>query len=174
METWKAIPGFNRYEACDSGFIRSLDYKRSGNIKIIKPAESHDGYLKTMLLGDDGKYHTSRVHRWVALTFLGLPDGLEVNHKDGNKKNNAISNLEYCTRSQNIKHAYDNGLEKPKRGIEVSGHKLNDEAIREIRQAAKNNGRFWGRKDFAKKYGVSEATLKDIVSQRRGAWKHIV
>lgn len=174
METWKPIPGFSHYEASSTGFIRSLNYKRTGKVKIIKPADSPDGYLKTMLLGDDGKYHTSRVHRWVALTFLGPPESLEINHIDGNKKNNAITNLEYCTRSQNMKHAFANGLEKPRMGMEVHNHKLTDDAIREIRKAAENNGRFWGRKNLAQRYGVSESTLKDIVSQRRGAWKHIV
>lgn len=174
METWKAIPGFSRYEASTEGRVRSLNYKRSRRVVVLKPALSSDGYLKTMLQGDDGKYHTNRIHKWVANTYLGpCPSGLEINHRDGNKLNNAPSNLEYCTRSENMQHAYDNGLQKPKRGQSNPCSKLTNEQVIEIRQYARQHGRLVRRKQLAEKYGVTEAHLKDIVSGRRGVWMHV-
>lgn len=62
------------------------------------------GYARVTI---DGK--TGSLHRLIMETFIGK-SGLEVNHIDGNKKNNDIHNLEYVNRSQNVKHAYDNGL----------------------------------------------------------------
>jgi len=126
-----------------------------------------------MIQGDDGKYHTTRVHRWIALAFLGHPNGREINHKDGNKQNNAISNLEYCTRSENILHAYKYGLEVAPRGEASSTAKLKDSDVLEIREYAKAHGYLKNRRDVALKYGVSECHLKDIVSGRRGIWNHI-
>ena len=59
---WKTIKGFSNYEASNTGLIRSLDYKRSGKVQILKPAKSKDGYLKTMLKSDDSKYHSKPIH----------------------------------------------------------------------------------------------------------------
>jgi hypothetical protein len=170
MEKWKTIPGFSRYQVSTLGRLRSTNYKNSGKSVVMKPALSPDGYMKTMLLGDDGKYHTSRVHRWVALAYLGDPNGLEVNHKDGNKQNNSPKNLEYCTRSHNVKHAYANGLEKPMRGADNACSKLSEKDVVEIREYAKLHGKLKNRKALAEKYGVTEGHLKDIVSMRRGVW----
>ena len=68
----RRIPNFSRYSVDENGNIYSTDYKRSGRIKKLSPATSPDGYLKTMLLGDDGKYHTVTVHLMVCITFLGI------------------------------------------------------------------------------------------------------
>jgi hypothetical protein len=173
MEEWKQIPGFSRYQVSSFGAIRSMNYKNSGRIVNLTPADDK-GYVKTMIQGDDGKYHTSRIHRWVALTFLGPALGREINHKDGNKSNNTISNLEYCTRSENVLHAYRTGLEVAPRGEASPSAKLKESDVIEIREYARaHSGRLKNRKTLALKYGVSEACLKDIVSGRRGAWNHI-
>ncbi|HDR4494270.1 TPA: HNH endonuclease [Bacillus cereus biovar anthracis] len=73
--------------------------------KEVKQRENEFGY---MIVSIDKKVR--KVHRMVAIAFLGKKDGLDVNHKDGDKKNNNISNLEWVTRSENIKHSYDIGL----------------------------------------------------------------
>ena len=146
-----------------------MNYKRTGKIKILKPAAGPDGYLQTMLLHDTGKYKTFKVHKWIAITYHGpVPDGKEVNHKDGIKTNNAASNLEYLTHAQNIQHAFDNGLMKPKRGSLNGMAKLNEQQVREIRAIAKCGHRYYGRKELAEKYGVSQCTIKEVVSIRRG------
>lgn len=144
---------------------------------MLKPAKSLEGYLKTMLLNDEGEYKSWTVHKFICLVFLGERNGLEVNHKNGIKTDNRIENLEYVTRSENIKHAYKNGLEKPQRGHSNGNSKLSNEDVLDIRdyvKKARENGiRYYGRKKLASKYGVSEAHIKDIISQRRGIWSHI-
>jgi hypothetical protein len=175
-EKWEVIPGFNRYQVSESGKLRSLKYKRKG-IRELKPALTIDGYLKTMLLGDDGKYHTNSVHYWVSLTFLGKrPDGTEVNHINGIKTDNSYKNLEYITHSQNCQHAVDNGLWIVKHGSLSHNAKITEADVRFIRNYVKEyqstKGRYYGRKELAVRFGISESHLKDIVTQRRGVWKY--
>jgi hypothetical protein len=168
----KTIPNFSRYLASEDGYIYSTNYKNSGKIKILKPALSDDGYLKTVLKQDCGKYKTVAVHREVAAAYLGeKPKAMEVNHINGIKTDNRPSNLEYCTRSENCKHSFDIGLQKPKKG-ELNGMaKLTNEQVMEIRNfVASVNKRYYGRKQLAEKYGISEAHLKDVVNKRRGVW----
>lgn len=174
-EKWLKIPGFSRYEASNTGKLRSLSYKLEKKIKEIKPALTRDGYLKTMLLRDDGKYCTHRVHWFVTLTWFGIrPDGHEVNHKNGDKTDNSVNNIEYVSHSYNVLHSFKMGLQKPKRGSLNGKAKLTEYDIKTIRLHAKNNpGRYYGRKAIAEKYGVSEAHIKDIVTCRRNIWPHI-
>ena len=92
------------YEVSESGIVRNA---RTG--KILKQKQNY-GYMY-VALQIDGKAHQRRVHRLVALAFIPNPDNKsEVNHIDGNKANNHISNLEWCTPSENLKHAYKTGL----------------------------------------------------------------
>lgn len=164
-EAWRSIPGFSRYEASTDGRLRTLNYKRSGCVRVISPAIGIDGYPQTMLLCDDGKYKSMKVHKFVCLAFLGpRSEGQEVNHKDGNKTNNRPDNLEYCTRSENMIHAFANGLEKPKRGATNGNSKLTDSQVLDIRRTAASGGRYYGRKALAEKYGISQAHVKDIVN----------
>ena len=100
MEIWACINGFGcKYQVSTWGRIRN----ESG--QILKPFETEKGYLKIVLQNEQGK-HRLRVHRIVASTFLYNPYGYDcVNHIDGNKKNNSVSNLEYCDNADNVKHA---------------------------------------------------------------------
>lgn len=174
MEKWKQIPNFSRYEASTKGRLRSTNYKNSGKTKVLKPADGGDGYLKTMLLNDEGKYKSWGVHKWIALTFLGpKPEGMEINHIDGVKINNEPDNLEYCTRSENLIHAYENGLLDTKRGSKNGMAKLTESDVKEIRRHAEQSGRYYGRKELAEKYGVSDGQIKDIVNRRRNIWPHV-
>lgn len=78
----------------------------------------HKGYVKVRINKKD--YF---VHRLVAIAFLDNPENKEtINHIDGNKSNNHVSNLEWSTRSENIQHAYDIGLHKPYNGIKDKGN----------------------------------------------------
>ena len=170
----KTIPNFSRYSIDENGNIYSNNYKNSGKTKILKPAISKDGYLATMLLSDDGKYCSRKLHRWVMTTYIGeRKKGYEINHKDGNKLNNSIQNLEYITKSENIKHAYKLGFLTPKIGSLNGNSKLNEQEVKEIREHASNHGRYYGRKELAKKYSVSEGTIKDIITRRKNMWKNV-
>lgn len=177
-ETWKTIPNFTMYEASNLGRLRSLNYKRTGTIRVLKPATSGDGYMKTMLLGDDGKYKSWTVHLFIMLAFVGdKPKGLEVNHKNGIKSDNRVGNLEYVTRSENVLHSFKHGLEQPMRGEKNPTAKLTNEQVLEIRRFVKEQKqkgvRYYGRRELAQKYGICESHLKDIISMRRGIWSHI-
>lgn len=101
MSEWRAIepaPDDRLWEVSDSGDVR-VDGKP-------KKQHASGGYRKVCFLGSK----TVPVHRLVATAFLGPPDGRIVNHKNGVKSDNRVSNLEWCTHSENVKHAYDIGL----------------------------------------------------------------
>ena len=170
-KTWKPIPTFSNYEASSDGELRSLNYKRSGRVVVLNPSLTSDGYMKTMLLDDTGKYRSWTVHKFVTLAFFGDRQGLEVNHKNGIKTDNRIHNLEYVSRSENIKHAYANRLMRGMVGVNNPNSKLTNEQVVEIRNHASTHGKNYGRKELALKYNVSECCIKEVVNHRRGIWK---
>lgn len=126
VELYNDIPGLDGYQASTFGNIRSTSrsvaqklnkdrsqiYHRQMPPKVLKQREQNGGY-KIVWLSVNGKVKAYTVHKLVALTFFGESHGRDINHKDGNKSNNCIDNLEYCTRSENVKHAYDKGLRTP-------------------------------------------------------------
>lgn len=96
MEIWKVIEGFHNYMVSNEGRI----YSRKTN-SIMKPTPDTKGYLRISFY-ENGKSRTFKVHRLVAQAFIPNPENLpQVNHKDENKSNNAVSNLEWCTNSYN-------------------------------------------------------------------------
>jgi hypothetical protein len=103
--TWKICPVADFFEVTTSGDVRLTTRKR-----IKKPSDNGRGYLYVAKI-IDGKAKHFYVHRLVAATFLPNPNNYqEINHIDGNKKNNNVSNLEWCSRSDNLRHAYKTGL----------------------------------------------------------------
>lgn len=111
MEIWKDIVGYNSvYQISNFGNVKSINYHRSGKEKIIKPLKRKDGYLKVILY-NNGKTKSYFIHRLVAQAFLNNPNNYEyVNHKDENKENNHIDNLEFCSAQ------YNNTYKKYNRG----------------------------------------------------------
>lgn len=94
--------------------------------------QNHDGYLKfaSKIGGRAGKNICLFVHRCVAEACLQKDsEDLQVNHKDGNKSNNHISNLEWCTAKENVQHSYDTGLKKAIKGVKHPGWKLSEQDI---------------------------------------------
>ena len=157
------------------GVIYSTNYKRTGLTKPIKPATGKDGYTQSMFLRDDGVYCSYKIHKMIALAFYGERDkGQTVNHKNGQKNDNRPENLEYCSISENVKHGYDTGLIRPKRG-ELNGMaKLKESEVKEIREYVAGCGRQrYGRRALAEKYNISEATIKDIITKRRNSWPNV-
>lgn len=107
MEKWSPIPD-THYSVSSEGHIRN---DNTGKVKANHI--SKDGYSKVELY-QDGMPARKRVHRLVAEAFIPNPDGLpQVNHIDGNKLNNNVENLEWVDNSQNMIHAYKNGLATP-------------------------------------------------------------
>lgn len=96
---WKKIKDFEQYEINELGQVRH-------NSKILKP-EIRSGYLSVNLC-KNGKRTHKRIHRLVAETFIPNPDNLPiVNHKDGNKVNNQLENLEWCDNTYNSQYPND-------------------------------------------------------------------
>jgi len=173
---WKAIPNFSRYEISTEGQIRSLNYRtrdgRKGSIRVLSPALAKDGYLQTMMKDDSGKYKSWKIHKWMAITFLGLipGKGRGVNHKNGVKIDNQVENLELVTRSENILHAVRMGLLPVKRGEQCNFSKLKREQVIEIRKIAAERGKYYNRKQLAQQFGVTVNCIKDVVIRRRNCW----
>ena len=107
-EIWKDLTRYPNYQVSNIGNVRN---KRTGNLLTAKLGR--DGNYLSVYLCQDGVENTQRVHRLVAEAFLGEHPDLVVNHKDGNKLNNHIDNLEWCTVTQNNRHAIDSGLNHP-------------------------------------------------------------
>ena len=108
-EVWKDIDGYEgRYQISSLGRLRSfLQDKENGKIKIGN--ETRKGYLAVLLYADDGTSKWVPVHRLVASAFIDNPDGLpQVNHKDEDKKNNRVDNLEWCTNDYNVNYGTRN------------------------------------------------------------------
>lgn len=111
MEVWKQIPNNANYLVSNTGRIRRVGSNKDHSVRNSK------GYMVTDLY-QEGKRTTTRIHRLVAKEFVPNPDNKpEVNHIDGDKKNNNASNLEWVTTKENCRHAWDNGLIKPSYGM---------------------------------------------------------
>lgn len=100
-EEWRPVLGFEQdYEVSNQGRIRS---HRKGRVRILKPIlEKWNGYFTVSLFDADGRMHKVKVHRLVAIAFIPNPQGYScVNHKDENKTNNNVENLEWCSKAYN-------------------------------------------------------------------------
>lgn len=133
MEIWKDVNGFSNYEVSSYGRVRN---KFTNTIK--KARVSNHGYYITDLF-EKGKGSTKLIHRLVALHFINNPENKEtVNHIDGNKLNNDLSNLEWNTFSEQNIHFYANGL-KSRENINKAVKAMNEASSRKVR--CKNDGR---------------------------------
>ncbi len=108
MESWRTIPASKgKIEISDKGNIRSL---LRGEPFVLKCQEDASGYYRVRATIERQKM-TFKIHREVAKAFIPNPNNLpQVNHKDGNKKNNAVDNLEWVTNQENAQHAIRMGL----------------------------------------------------------------
>ena len=101
MEIWKDIKGYEgQYQVSNLGNVKSL--KRN---KVMSPIVRRHGYFGVQLYDGKGKQKTYSIHRLVAQTFIDNPNNYaEVNHKDENKANNRVENLEWCDRTYNVRY----------------------------------------------------------------------
>lgn len=161
-EQWKPIADFPRYTVSDHGRIMNA---LSG--KILNGGFDRDGYCRVCLRTDTEK-KSKQVHSLVAAAFIGpRPTGLHVNHIDGEKTNNHVSNLEYVTSAENTRHAIRLGLNDHK-GENHGMAKLNETEVKGICRLLADGikGRY-----LAGFYGVSEYAISDIKTGR--AWGHL-
>jgi hypothetical protein len=168
---WKPVVGYeDRYEVSSQGIVRSLVRTRVGKVtgkitlvdsKEMKPQVHRCGYLKVWLRSkNDRKMHF--VHRIVAKAFIENPENYpQVNHIDGDKKNNVVANLQWVTGQQNIRHAFDTGLCKNLPGSGANNAKLTDDEVLSIvdRNACGESVR-----DIASSIGCVVSTVRNVLS----------
>ncbi len=109
-ERWAPVPGYQHYEASDLGRVRSDKMWRGQSAtRVLAEHKTRGGYKQVSLCADGTSTH-ARVHRLVMAAFVGpCPEGQEVRHRDGTRVNNALSNLHYGTRRQNVLDAVRHG-----------------------------------------------------------------
>lgn len=147
-----------------SGQVYALPRKTTDSLGRVTFRRLKRRNLKTTKFGyqavtlvKDGKSKTHFVHRLMFESFIKkVPEGLQINHIDGNKLNNCLGNLECVTPSENIRHSLDIGLRKPKSGHTFKKTMLNKEQKLEIVKSKLM------KKDLAKIYGVNLKTIYNI------------
>jgi len=145
MEIWKEVKGYENYfYVSNFGNIKRKKRNSSNgknlNEKIYSPYKDKDGYLVFRPIINKRQI-VLKIHRLVAITFISNPDKKKcVNHIDGNKTNNLLKNLEWCTNKENTNHAWSIGLNKKHRSKKVI-NKITNEVFDSIIDASKSINR---------------------------------
>lgn len=164
MEKWKPIPRKPSYSVSDLGSIRSP----SG--RLLVATLSGIGY-PALSLGRDVKEY---VHRCVASAFLGeIPEGMEINHKNGIKTDNRLANLEIVTRSENRRHSWQalgnyRNRQRDTRGVGHPSAKLSEDDVRTIRSLSESGV---ATVEIAARFQIDRAHVRQIVRRRK--WAHL-
>ena len=166
-EKWLPAVGYEGlYEISDFGQARSaIDRKNTFNKKVLKQWTCTNGY-QSIRMYKNGKGHPTTIHSLVMAAFIGpRPEGYQINHKDGNKANNHVSNLEYITPLENVRHAHRTGLSS-QNGENNVRNKLTEENVHEIRRLRGKETQ----KSMAARLGVCQATITHIATGRNWSW----
>lgn len=160
-EVWKDIEGYEGvYQVSNLGRVKRIGKYRNQHTswesnKFLKVKEGTNIYLYVDL-SKDNKVKRYLVHRLVAENFINNPNNCnEVNHKDGNKQNNNVDNLEWCTRNENLKHSLDTGLRKRKIPLEKYDYVYNEVL----------KGRTY--RSLAKEFNVGKTKIADIIKSKK-------
>ncbi len=140
-------------------------YSEKSN-RVLSPQLDKDGYQKVQMMSTDNKRHRYSIHRLVMENFNPIEnmDNMQVNHIDGDKTNNNLSNLEWCTCEENIHHAMKNNLRAKRNG----SAKLKEEEVKTIYLRAKNGESC---SKLGTEYHVCEDTIRRI--RDRILWKQV-
>ena len=177
VEEWRPVPDFSNYEI--SNHCRARNVKTG---KMLKPVYDPACRYVRYCFRQDGRQLTKNAHRVMWRAFHGeIQAGLQLNHIDGNRQNNIMTNLELVTPSGNTKHAYDLGLigkgdahhsrlnpERMARGSSHGMAKLQEaDAIRILERVAAGDKA----KAIAKDFGITSNTVRDV---GRKTWRHLI
>lgn len=170
-EEWRDVDGYEGvYRVSSRGRVMRV----AGGMgaipgRVLRPQRAGRGYLQVILCVNC-RVETKKVHRLVAEAFLPRPPGCnEVNHKNGDKTDNRVENLEWVTHSQNLKHAHRVLGVKAVRGEAHGCSKLTRHDVKKIRRLyAAGNHTY---QELGEMFGVASPTIGQIV--RREHWKHI-
>ena len=160
------INGYDDYFVFETGQI--LSFKNKNKASFLTPVINKSGYCYVTLT-HNGKSKSKALHRIVAENLIDNPQNKpQVNHLDGDKENNHVSNLYWCTASENTRHAINTGLYVGVRGEENNLSKLKEYQVIEIRKMAEDG---IDKKVISEKFKIHVATVTAIVKRKR--WKHV-
>jgi hypothetical protein len=172
MENWKPVVGYEEiYEVSDLGRVRRIKPGSSTRVgRISRGSLTPDGYIRVSLSFHDSTKRTHNVARLVAIAFIPNPENKpEVNHRDGNKVNNCVDNLEWVTVLENRRHARDTGLWQSTKGSKNGSSKVNEEIVLEMRKLHKELKLSFA--ELGRRYGISIGAASRII--KRMAWQHV-
>lgn len=172
-EEWRDIPGYEGlYQVSSLGNFRGLARMDSNGARrqsaLMLPHNHKSGYYY-ITLSKASRQQTFSAHRLVAACFLGeRPDGTVINHRDGDKHNNCVDNLEYCTPGENQLHAYRMGLRDSNIGENNSHAKLTESDVKRIKILLREGN---SRRKIALMFGVSHQNINGIANGKY--WAHL-
>ena len=176
MEVWKSVIGYEGlYSVSSHGNVRSESRVVNASNgtrcvigKMLKKTIGGTGYPMVNL--SNKKTMVASVHRLVSEAFIPNPlSKRTVNHKDGDRTNNNVSNLEWATYQENMKHSYSVLNRNRAIGEKINNSKLTEILVIEIRERYKNEK--ISHRALAKSYGLAHGTIGPLL--RRQTWKHI-
>jgi len=169
-EEWKDIQRYEaHYQVSSFGQVRRLYNPKNKKIygHILKSSINKSSGYKGVLLSVNAKRKRFSVHRLVAMAFLENPENKpNVNHKDFDKFNNKVENLEWCTQKENAIHSVKNGHKCNNRGEKHGMSKLTEKQVLSIRQEIKTSSA----NALARKYKVASATIYGIWNRKKWGW----
>ncbi|HEV2376219.1 MAG TPA: HNH endonuclease [Streptosporangiaceae bacterium] len=163
-ERWRKVRRAAGYKVSSEGRVRSVDRvladgRRAGG-KVLKPALTHNGYLK-VVLRQNGRSVNMPVHQLVVEAFHGpIPEGMEVRHLNGNRRDNRVENLRAGTKAENTLDSLMHG---------TKAKKLTSALVLEIRERYAD--RSLTQRALAEQYGVSRETVGLVL--RGKTWRHL-
>lgn len=178
-EIWKDIKGYEGlYQVSNLGRVKSLDRLRKNNSKLVTLPQkyvngtiAHNGYRR-IVLSKEGKPKSYPLHILVLEAFKPNSNKelyYEVNHKDGDKLNNRLDNLEWSNRSHNLRHAYSAGLIKPRRGVDNNKCKITFEEAVAVK-VLWNKG--YPNSKISEILNISETVCKNINAKNSWNWNY--
>lgn len=168
LEQWKPVAGYeDRYEVSNTGRVRRVKPTRQrGKGSLLTQWPDVGGY-PYVSLWHNNKRSNAKVHKLMAIAFLGEPKpNMQVNHIDGDKTNNHLSNLEWVTSSTNLRHAYKLGLKQPTRGERHGNVALSEEKVHWIR----HNRKQMTAAAMARQLGVTRPTVRNVLIGVNWQW----
>ena len=170
-EVWKDINGFEgRYQISNFGRVKSLGHNDRLNRRfkeiVLKQAINAGGY-RCVRIYKDGLNYTKKIHRLVSEAFIPtVPGKTIINHKDGNKLNNSIENLEWCTYGENMSHAIRTGLNSTRSAVAVRAE-TGKKPIEQCDSRGNRLNKFSSAADASRETGINRGNISSCCNGKK-------